>query len=307
MAFENYQLYRLALWLVRRVPRGFLYFFVGVVAELNFGFNRTGRLGVYANLDHVLGKDVSRFTRWRYGRSAFRHFAYSIIDIFLIPGLTLENMHKYVAEIRGMEHVEACQKAGKGGIFMTAHMGSWELAGSVMGLLGVPLTAAVLQHHDPRIDQIFADIRRRGEIEEVPLGGALAKLEAAVERHRFIGLVSDRDVKGSGMKTVFFGEETTMPTGHARLAARTGAWILPSSTYRTHDHRIVIEISAPIIPEPGETEAQLMARSIPALEAMIRAHPDQWSSFFDLWSKTERPVWWTHVKNLKLPKGGRGR
>jgi lauroyl/myristoyl acyltransferase len=303
MAFENYQLYRVAIWLVQRLPRGFLYFVAGVIAELNFAANRTGRLGVYSNLDHVLGTRISRFTRWRYGRSAFRHFAYSIIDIFLIPCLTLENLSDYVARIDGMEHIEACRAAGKGGIFMTVHMGSWELAGSALGLLGIPITAAVLKHADARIDGIFADIRRRGQIEEVPLGGALPKLEAAVRRGRFIGLVSDRDVKGTGMKTRFFGEETTLPTGHAKLAARTGAWILPGLTYRTRDHRILIEVHPPIIPQPGETEEELMTRSVPELERIILEHPDQWSSFFDLWSKTRRPVLWQHMKNLRRRAG----
>jgi Kdo2-lipid IVA lauroyltransferase/acyltransferase len=303
MAFENYQLYRVAIWLVRRLPRGFLYFVAGVIAELNFAANRTGRLGVYANLDHVLGTRISRFTRWRYGRSAFRHFAYSVIDIFLIPGLTLENLNQYVAAINGMEVIEACRSAGKGGIFMTAHMGSWELAGAAVGLLGVPVTAAVLKHADPRIDAIFASIRRRGQIEEVPLGGALSKLESAVQRGRFIALVSDRDVKGTGMKVRFFGEETTLPTGHATLAAHTGAWIIPGLTYRTHDHRIVMEIRQPIIPQPGETEEELMARSVPELERIILEHPDQWSSFFDLWSKTRRPVLWQHMKNLRRRAG----
>lgn len=300
MAFENYQFYRLALRIMRWLPRGFLYFAAGVVAELNFGFNRTGRRGVYDNLDHVLGKSVSRFTRWRYGRSAFRHFAYSIIDLFLIPNLTVENLDEFVAAMHGMEHIEACRAVGKGGIFMTAHMGSWELAGATLGLLGVPITAAVLKHADPRIDEIFADIRSRGRIEEVPVGGAFPRLEAAVERGRFIALVADRDVKGSGMKVQFFGEETTLPTGHARIAARTGAWILPGLTYRTHDHRIVIEFRPPIIPQPGETQEELMARCVPELESIIRAHPDQWSSFFNLWSKTERPVWWQHIKNRGL-------
>ncbi len=296
MAFENYQLYRLALWIVRFVPRGLLYFVAGVIAELNFGFNRTGRRGVYDNLDHVLGTSVSRFTRWRYGRSAFRHFAYSIIDLFLIPGLTLENLHEFVAAITGMEHIDACRAEGKGGIFMTVHMGSWELAGAAMGLLGVPVTAAVLKHSDPRIDGIFADIRKRGQMQEVPVGGAFPKLEAAAAQGRFVALVSDRDVKGSGMKMTFFGEETTLPTGHAKIAARTGAWILPGVTYRTRDHRIMIEVRPPIVPQPGETEEALMARSVPELEAMIRAHPDQWSSFFNLWSKTSRPVRWQHLK-----------
>ena len=41
-----------------------------------------------------------------------------------------------------------------------------------------------------------------------------------------------------------------------------------------------------------------MARCVPELEKIILEHPDQWSSFFNLWSKTERPVWWQHMKNL---------
>jgi KDO2-lipid IV(A) lauroyltransferase len=281
------------------LPRGLIYFVAGVGAEINFYFNRTGRLGVYANLDHVLGSNVSCFTRWRYGRAAFRHFAYSIVDFFHIPGLTVENLDRFVAEFKGFDHIDACRAAGKGGIFMTAHMGSWELAGCAMGLLGVPITAAVLKHADPRIDGIFADIRKRGGIEEVPLGGALAKLESAVERGRFIALVADRDVKGTGMKVVFFGEETTVPAGHVKLALRTGAWILPSLTYRAHDHRIVIEVRPPIIPREGESEEELMGRCLPALEDMIRSHPDQWSSFFNLWSKTERPTWLQHVNNFR--------
>ena len=216
--------------------------------------------------------------------------------MFLIPGMTLENLHQYVADVQGLEHVGAAREAGVGGICMTAHMGSWEMAGAALGLLGVPLTAAVLKHHDPRIDAIFADIRRRGNIEEVPLGGAFARLELAVERGRFIALVSDRDVKGSGTKVTFLGEETTMPAGHVKLALRTGAWIFPAMTYRGPDHRILIEIREPIIPRDDDTEDTLMARTLPALEALIRSHPDQWSSFFNLWSKTQRPVWWQHVK-----------
>jgi len=296
MRFENYHIYRVALWLVRRLPRGLVYFVVGAASELNFYFNPTARRGVYANQAHVLPPETGWYTRWRYARAAFRHFAYSIVDFFHIPRLTRENLNEFVAEIQGFEHIDECRASGHGGIIMTVHMGSWELAGAALGLLGVPLTAAVLKHNDPRIDEIFAEVRRRGEIEEVPLGGALAKLEDAVERGRFIALVADRDVKGTGMKTEFFGEVTTVPTGHAKLALRTGAWIIPGFTYRARDHRIVVNIQTPIIPDPAvDTEESLVLRCLRVLEAFIREHPDQWSSFFNLWSKTQRPVWSEHV------------
>ena len=140
----------------------------------------------------------------------------------------------------------------------------------------------------------------RGQIEEVPLGGAFAKLEEAVERGRLIALVVDRDVKGTGLKTEFFGEATTVPTGHARLALRTGAWILPVTTYRARDHRIIIDIREPIIPDASvDTEESLVVRCLRVLEEFIRAHPDQWSSFFDLWSRTELPIWQRLMDNRR--------
>lgn len=292
MAFENYYVYRAALWLVRRLPRGLLYALIGAAAELNFYFNGVGRRGIYDNLAHVLPPETGSFVRWRFARAAFRHFAYSIVDIFQIPNLTLDNLQEYVAEIKGLEHIEACRAAGRGGILVTLHMGSWELAGVAVGLMGVPITAAVLKHADPRIDEIFTGVRRRGGIEEVPVGGALARLEDAAARGRFIALLADRDVKGTGMRTEFFGDTTTVPTGHARIALRTGSWILPAVTFRAPDHRIVIDIRAPIIPDAQlDTEESLVVRCLRIIEDFIREHPEQWSSFFNLWSRTELPVW----------------
>lgn len=286
MAFENYAVYRLGLWLIAHLPRALVYFGAGVIAELNFYFNRTGRRGVYANQRRVLPPDMSSFERWRAARGAFRHFSYSIVDFFHIPNLTRDNLGSFVAEVRGLEHVKRLQEQGQGGIFMTVHMGSWELGGAAMGFYGVPITAAALRHKDPRIDEIFTNTRLKGNIEIVHLGGALAKLEEALTRGRFIGLLSDRDVKGTGLRLPFFGASARMPTGHAKLALRTGAAILPATTYRVRDFRIVIDIREPLIVDAeNETEESLTLRCASQLEELIRAHPDQWLSFFNLWSE----------------------
>ncbi len=291
MVFENYYIYKAAIWLAAHLPRGFMYFLAGFLAELNFLFNARSRRGVYANQAHVLPRRTGAFTRWRTARSVFRHFAYAILDFFYIPRLTQDNLNDFLADIRGWEHVQAAVAAGCGGIFVTAHLGSWELGGACMGLVGVPLTVAALSHKDKRIDDIFLRNRTAGQMEVVPLGGAMAKLENALTRGRFIALVSDRDVKGTGLRLPFFGDPTRVPSGHARLALRTGAWILPAIAYRQHDWRIVIEIHAPIIPDPArDTEETLTQRSLNALEGFIREHPGQWLSFFDLWSETELPV-----------------
>jgi Kdo2-lipid IVA lauroyltransferase/acyltransferase len=295
MAFENYAIYRIGLWLLAKLPRVLVYMGAGVIAELNFAFNRTGRRGAYANQRRALPPDTGWFKRWRYARASFRHFAYSIVDFFRIPNLRLDNLDRYVSEIWGLEHAQRLQEQGHGGIFMTVHMGSWEMAGAAMALKGLPLTAAALKHTDPRIDAIFEDTRPTN-IEIVYVGGAMPKLEDALTRGRFIGLLADRDVKRTGAEVIFFGEKTTVPTGHVKLAMRHGAAIIPVITYRVRDFRIVIDIREPILVDPAtDTEEGLTDRCLRVIEDLIREHPDQWLSFFDLWDRRRRPTHDAHA------------
>lgn len=291
MSLEFYWLYRLGIWLVERLPYGLVNFAAGLIAEINFIFSPRSRRGVYANQARALPAETSPFRRWRCARAAFRYFAYSVIDFFRIPRMNPRNLDRFVAGTSGWEHLQAAMDAGKGGVFVTVHMGSWELGGAYLGMRGVPLTVAALPHKDPRIDRIFLDSRLSSGMEIVPVGGALRKLQDAVARGRFIGLVADRDVSGHGPRLPFFGEDTRMPIGHVSLALNTGAWILPICIYRQPDGRSFIAIRPPIIPDPAAAAPEEVARQcLSVLEEFIRAHPEQWSSFFDLWHETELPV-----------------
>jgi len=288
---ENYYLYRLGIWLVIRAPLWLSYFVAGLLAELNFLFNRRSRRGVYANQRRVLPPETGRWQRWRTARAAFRYFACSVVDFFRVPLMNRANADRFIAGVRGWEHLQAAMDSGVGGIFITVHMGSWELAGAYLALRGLPLTVTALAHKDRRIDQIFLDSRRETGMEVVAVGGAMRKLEEALRRGRFVALVADRDVTGRGPLLPFFGQATHMHNGHALLALRTGAWILPGCAYRQPDGRLAIEIHPPIIPDPNvDTAEGLTQRCITILEEFIRARPEQWSSFYDLWSKTELPV-----------------
>ncbi len=281
---ENYHLYRLGIWLTTVAPLWLVHFIASVGAEVSFLFWRRRRLIVFANLAHVLPPGTPYSRRWAIARGAFRNFAYSVVDFFRIPRMTPERANRYIAECLGWEHLEDALAAGKGGIFATVHMGSWELAGCYVALRGVPVTAAALPHKDPRIDQIFLGNREAGGMEVVPVGGALAKLENAVARGRFIALVVDRDINGHGPVLPFFGRPTHVPNGHALLALRTGAWIIPAVTYRRVDGKLVIDMAPPIIPDPAsDTAEDLTRRCLTVLEDFIRQRPDQWSMFNALW------------------------
>lgn len=291
MKFENYYLYRIAAWLSVRLPLRLVYLVAAILAEFNFLIDKRSRDGIYANQRRVLPPETSGLQRWRLARRAFRHFAYSAADFFRMAAMNPANLHRFVPEVSGWEHLTAAQEAGKGGILVTVHMGSWELGGAYLGLRGIPLTAAALPHKDPRIDRIFLASREARNIEIVPVGGALRKLRTALTRGRFIALASDRDVSGRGPRLPFFGAPTHVPDGHAKLALATGAWILPACVVRCKNRSSKIEIRPPIIPDPAsDTVETLTLRCLTVLEDFIRTRPEQWLSFYNLWNEAELPV-----------------
>jgi lauroyl/myristoyl acyltransferase len=121
-------------------------------------------------------------------------------------------------------------------------------------------------------------------MEVVPVGGAMPKLEDALSRGRFIGLVVDRDINGHGPVLPLLGQPARVPNGHVQLALRTGAWIIPAVTYRRADGKLVIDMAPPIIPDPAtDTAEDLTRRCLTVLEDFIRQRPDQWSMFNALW------------------------
>ena len=93
-------------------------------------------------------------------------------------------------------------------------------------------------------------------------------------------LLCDRDLVGNGVKVDFFGETTTVPSGPATLALRTGARLLPCATYLAADGHHVGRV-APAI--PAEREGRLRAdvqrvteALVREMESFIRVAPEQW-------------------------------
>ena len=93
-------------------------------------------------------------------------------------------------------------------------------------------------------------------------------------------LLCDRDLVGNGVSVDFFGETTTVPSGPATLALRTGARLLPCAAFFAADGFHVGRV-APAI--PAEREGRLRAdvqrvteALVQQMETFIRAAPEQW-------------------------------
>jgi KDO2-lipid IV(A) lauroyltransferase len=181
----------------------------------------------------------------------------------------------------GLEHLEAALAAGTGAIVALPHLGGWEFGGAWLGTKGYRMTVVAERVEPPELFDWFVELRRRLGLTVVPLGpGAGSAVLRALKENEVVGLVSDRDIPGSGVEVEFFGERTTLPSGAATLALRTGAPILTAAIYfdGPRGHHAVVRPPIPVerkgkLRDDVTRVTQVVAHE---LEALIRAAPDQW-------------------------------
>jgi KDO2-lipid IV(A) lauroyltransferase len=238
------------------------------------------------------GEELRRRVRQVY-RSYGRYYGES----FRLPTVSAAELDARMT-YDGYEHIEHARAAGIGALVAMPHLGSWEWSAYwLTQVKRVPVTAVVERIEPPALFDWFVEYRRSIGMEVVPLGPDAGKavVSALKERH-VIALLCDRDISGSGVHVSFFGEKTTLPSGPAVLALRTGAPLLPTAVYdRGQGHHGVVRP-----PVPAERQgafradvARITQALADELEDLIRAAPEQWHLMQPNWPSdrtTSSPV-----------------
>jgi len=187
-----------------------------------------------------------------------------------------------LCDITGEEHLHEALEAGKGVILITGHAGNWELLNARLGVAGIPMSIAVRDIYDPRIDAFATDIRSRFGGDVIPRrDDAARRLLAALKGNRVVGLLIDQDIRDlPGVFVPFFGRDAWTPSGPAGFSLKIGCPTIPAFIHRRKDGRHMVEVHPPLPrPTSGSTKdqiRQLTAAATAAIEKHIRAHPEQW-------------------------------
>jgi KDO2-lipid IV(A) lauroyltransferase len=179
--------------------------------------------------------------------------------------------------IDGLEHLRRAAEAGRGAVIALPHLGNWETAALAGPRAGIQIVAVAERLANPLITKWFTGLRVAFGIEVIlNTKGVMRQVEEAVRRGGAVCLLSDRDLKRKGVKTVFFGEETTLPAGPVALASRCQAPLLTAVCYFTsRGHHLVI--GPPIELREGPDRLATGTRAVATrMEEDIRAAPYQW-------------------------------
>ncbi len=227
-------------------------------------------------------------------RRMFVHLGMSALEITSIRSYA-DRIERYM-ELSGAE-LQAALARGKGVVFVTGHLGNWELMARAVAKVGAPVSAVAKRGGDARLMGLIEGWRQDGAVttlwrEDASTARALLRV---FKENRVLGLLVDQDTNVQGVWVPFFGRPAWSPRAPADLALRTGAPILVGTSHRKSERPgdgFVFEVTEiRYDPKPADKEAEALritAACQAVLEDAIRRHPADWVWMHERW-KTQPP------------------
>lgn len=245
------------------------------------------------NMRQVLGPDCPPREVWKLTLAAFANYGRYMVDLVHLPLVDAGQLARSWRVV-GLEHLHHAYEQGKGVVFVTGHIGNWDMGGAALAAQGVPVSVVVESLKPVRWNERVQRIREQTGMRAIPIERGIRDMLATLRRNEGLAILVDRPVQGAGVPVRFFGRQTQVPGGAATLALRTGSPIVPAVLVRERSaHSYVAHIGEPIQPARTGDQAgdvQRLTQQVMAwLEGMIRRYPDQWYMFRSMWP-TDPPV-----------------
>lgn len=246
--------------------------------------NKTGARQLRRNLARVVPQageaELDELTR-----DALRSYARYWCEAFRLPIVPVDELLAGV-EIAGREYLDAALAEGNGAVVALPHTGNFDVVGVWAVHHYGGLTTVAQRLRPESLYRRFAAYRESLGFEILPLTGGETStprtLLARLRANKIICLVSERDITDTGVPVTFFGEETTMPAGPARLASVTGAALLPLGAWFT-DTGWGYRIHPPIRVSGRAGVAAATQALADVFAGDIAAHPVDWHLMQPLW------------------------
>ena len=225
--------------------------------------------------------------RKRIVRGVFRSLARMAVVFARLPRLDRKNISMWI-RYDGFEHFERALARGRGVLFAAAHLGNWELSAFAHALLAGPMDIVVRPLDNPLLDRLVERYRTLSGNRIIPKREAARAVLKALRANRAVGILIDQNAAPEeGVFVDFFGRKACAGAAFARLAARSGATVIPGFALWSDTERRYVLRFYPPIEMTGDVRHDTQ-RLHSFLESVIRQHPDQWLWIHRRW-KTRPP------------------
>ena len=216
----------------------------------------------------------------RIARAAYEHLGRTSIEAALLARLEPDAVLDLFEGVDEWGLVEEALSRGRGLIFVTGHLGNWELGGAYIAARGIPLDAIARRMSNPLFDRYLTETRSRIGMVVVHDADAVRRTPRSLRDNRAVAFLSDQGVMGLASTFVpFFGRPAKTPRGPAVFALRLGVPVVFGTAVRqpSGKYRLVFE-SIPV-EDTGDRDRDvdaIVARYTATLERWVRRYPEQY-------------------------------
>ncbi|MBI2815987.1 MAG: lysophospholipid acyltransferase family protein [Acidobacteria bacterium] len=226
-------------------------------------------------------------------RGVYRSLSRLLAESARFPRLNASNIGELM-RCDGLEHYKAAVSQKRGVLFLTAHLGAWELGAFAHALYGYPLYVLYRPLDNPLLDRLVNTYRTLSGNTLINKNESARGMLAALQRNGTIGILADQNtLPEEGVFVDFFGVPASTTAGIAKIALRTGAAVVPAfCLWHSQEKRFRIHFHEPLrLEQTGNTQQDVRAATqqmTSVIEEYVRQYPDQWLWIHRRW-KTRPP------------------
>ncbi len=227
--------------------------------------------------------DKSNAEIFTIAKNTYRNFGKRMVEFIFLPRIAEEIISS--TEIKGLEYLEE-SKGKKGGVILTAHIGSWHVMGLVLSRKISPLYNIIRLQRNKIVGML---IKKQLHVlgMEVIMEKDLKETINSLRNGKFVEFLWDQDAGERGIFCKFFKKPASTSPGPIILAMRTNTPIFfIIDVVENKRHKIIIE--KPIYPTRQKNQKEeitnISQTFSKCLEGYIRKYPDQWLWLHNRWA-----------------------
>ncbi len=195
-------------------------------------------------------------------------------------------------EVSGEDVLREALARGGPVIFVSGHIGNWEVLGRVTAAYGLPFATLYRAARNPQVDALITDLRHEAVGATAPFfpkGAAGARASVGhLRAGRHLGMLVDQKMN-DGIEAMLFGVPAMTASAMAALALRFRCPVLPGYVQRVGPARLRV-VCDPLmdLPNTGDRQADMLTLTQAIndhLERWIRARPESWLWMHRRWPK----------------------
>ena len=281
-------------WIWSFLPNQINLYLGKVLAFLWLDIFRIRRKIIYDNIS-VVFPGLSEHQKREIAKKSMQNLCRSFFDILKIPSITDQWIKDNVI-YHGLDHLKNVQQPGKGIFFLSLHLGSGDLASSIISRKIVPIHLITKRFKNIFLDEFWFSLRGAATTRFIDAHGKRNAFDilAAIKAGDAVIFVLDQFMgKPFGIETTFFGKTTGTAYGLAVFVKKSKVPVVPIYTFWGSEGKLHINFGERIDlslfygDDEDKYKRNVTNKFNSELEKIIRQYPEHWMWVHRRWKEFE--------------------